>query len=803
VIRQSIIKKTFLSLGLFTLLAFQAFGQQIFEITGVVRDSLGNPIVGVNILLQKTAKGGVTGENGSFRLMIGENDRAGKLVFRHVNYIEKVVPIQDFFTEDHPHVIIMQDSIRILNQVDVVEDRIEEIATNVSTFELSPISAQFTPAPFQDISGILVTLPGVSSNNEFSTGYSVRGGNFDENLVYVNNIPIYRPQIITSGQQEGLSFVNTDLVQGIEFSSGGWETKYGDGLASTLNIRYKQPEQFGGSFNIGLLGGSLHFEGISKNQRFTYLVGARHKTSEYLLNTLETEGEYRPRFSDIQTYLNYDVSRNKASGKTEIGLLFSFAQNRYLVQPTSRETTFGTFNDQKRLFVAFDGQEKLTYDTWQSGIRLSHRLTSAWKTHLILSGTYSREREYYDIESGYLLCNVDNNPASPGFNECLTNIGIGTNYYSGRNLLDAKLFNAETRNEVIIDDKNMLEFGFGYAHHSFNDRLNEYEFIDSVDYVTITDAVKANSEIQYARISGYIQNTTDFNPYHALTYGVRMLFQSFGKDLLISPRIQYSWKPVFMRETYFRASAGIYQQAPLYREFRNSQGEINDALKAQSSFHGIVGMDVNFSKWGRPFKFTTEIFYKNLWNVNPYDIENVRIRYYADNIAKAYAAGIDFRLSGDFIPGDESWFSLGFLSTKEDLETDNRGYIPRPTDQRVNLAIFFQDHIPKMPSFRVHLRLLYSSGLPFSPPLNPENRNAFRGSEYQRIDIGFSKMIKFGSDEAETFLKSLWLSAEILNLTGHQNTISYYWVEDVNNIYYAVPNSLSQRFFNVRATLRF
>lgn len=797
------LRKVLFILGFCTVFAATAFGQRQYEIEGIVKDSEDVAIGGVNIILLKSEKGTVSAEDGKFRFEINENELRGSLIFRHVKYVELRLPVEDLIKADSLYEIVLEDSIRILNQVDVIEDRFEDNNANVSTFTLSPINAQFTPAPFQDISGLLVTLPGVSSNNEFSTGYSVRGGNFDENLVYVNNIPIYRPQIITSGQQEGLSFVNTDLVSGIEFSSGGWEAKFGDGLASTLNIQYKQPSELNGSFNIGLLGGSLHLEGISRNRRFTYLVGGRHKTSEYLLNTLETEGEYRPRFSDIQTYLNYDLSKNGSLGKTEIGLLFSYAQNRYLVQPTSRETTFGTFNDQKRLFVAFDGQEKLTYDTWQSGIKLSHRLSARWKTHLILSGTYSMEREYYDIESGYLLCNVDNNPASPGFNECLTNIGIGTNYYSGRNLLDARLLNAESRNEVIIDQKNTLEFGFGYAHHAFDDQLNEYEFIDSADYVTITEAVKSNSDIQYSRMSAYIQNNTEFNPRHSLTYGIRMLYQDFGKEFLFSPRIQYSWKPVRMRDTYFRASAGIYQQAPLYREFRNNAGEINENLKAQSSFQTIVGMDINFAKWGRPFKFTTEVFYKNLWNVNPYDIENVRIRYYAENIAKAYAAGIDFRLSGEFIPGDESWFSLGFLSTREDLETDTRGYIPRPTDQRVNLAIFFQDHIPKMPSFRVHLRLLYSSGLPFSPPVNPENRNAFRGSEYQRIDIGFSKMIRFGSGNSDTFFKSLWLSAEILNLTGHQNTISYYWVEDVNNFYYAVPNSLSQRFFNVRATLRF
>ncbi len=774
---------------------------QTIDIEGRITDQSNTPIEGVNILLEDSQNGTVSDNNGGFSLSINDDDLSKNVIFLHVRFIKRSIPVQSFLNTDGPLTITLEDSIRLLDQVDVRGQR-EDITDNISTFELNPISAQFTPSPFQDISGILVTLPGVTSRDEFSTGYSVRGGNFDENLVYVNNIPVYRPQIITSGQQEGLSFVNTDLVRSIEFSSGGWESKYGDGLASTLIIRYKEPEGFGGSVNIGLLGGSLHLEGTATNKRLTYLVGARHKTSEYLLNTLETKGEYRPRFTDVQTYLNYDLSENK-NGKTEIGLLFSYAKNRYLVQPTSRETTFGTFNEQKRLFVAFDGQERLTYDTWQSGLRFSHQIKPNWNTHLIISGTFSREREYYDVESGYLLCNVDNNPSSPGFNKCLTNIGIGTNYYSGRNLLDATLFNVESRNEVIIDAKNTFEFGFGYANHSFDDSLNEYEFIDSADYVTITDAVKSEASLNYNRYHGYIQNTSDFNSRHALIYGVRLLYQDLGKDLLISPRIQYSWAPYFMKDTYFRISAGLYQQAPFYREFRNSHGQINKDLKAQSSFHGIVGMDLNFLKWGRPFKFTTEIFYKNLWNVNPYDIENVRIRYYAENIAKAYAAGIDFRLSGEFIPGDESWFSLGFLSTQEDLETDSRGYIPRPTDQRVNLAIFFQDHLPKLPTFRVHLRVLYSSGLPFSPPNNPENRNAFRGSEYQRIDIGFSKMIKLGIHKEDPFLKSLWISAEILNLTGNQNTISYYWVSDVNNIYYAVPNSLSQRFFNIRANLKF
>ena len=775
--------------------------QQNRLIKGQVQDSKKDPVAQVNISVQGSSKGTVSDSEGKFEIAIVESDQEKYLLFRHIQFIRKSIPISSI--SDGELIVILEDTLRVLDQVNVTDERIIGINENVSTFKLNPLDAVFAPSPFQDISALLITLPGVLSNNELSSGYYVRGGNFDENLVYVNNFPIYRPQIITSGQQEGLSFVNVDLVKSIEFSSGGWESKYGDGLASTLNIEYKEPKKFGGSLEVGLLGGSIHIEGSSQNKKLSGLIGARYKSSAYLLNTLETQGEYKPKFADIQGYFNYDISKKGKQNETEVGLLFSYAQNRYLVEPSSRESTFGTFNNQLRLYVAFDGRERLDYNTWQGGVRLSHRFTKKWRSHFIVSGTYSTEREYYDIESGYLLCNVDNNPSSAGFNECLTNIGIGTNYYSGRNMLDATLLNVESRNEVIISDKSTMEFGIGYAHHSFDDMLNEYEFVDSSDYVTITDAVNSDASISYSRIQAYWQTQTNLNSNHSLSYGFRMLFQDFNEDLLISPRIQYSWKPERFKNTYFRASAGLYQQAPLYREFRNPAGEINEKLKAQSSVHTIAGMDVIFSKWGRPFKFTTEAYYKYLWNVNPYDIENVRIGYYGDNNAVAYATGIDFRLSGEFIPGDESWFSLGFLSTKEDLDNDNRGYLPRPTDQRVNVGFFFQDHIPGNPTLRVHLRLLYSTGLPFSPPVNPDYRNVFRGSEYQRIDIGFSKIFNFEKRNENSVFKSLWLSAEILNLTGHQNTISYYWVNDVNGNYYAVPNSLSQRFFNIRANLKF
>ncbi len=777
--------------------------QDSFIFHGVVKDSTEQTITEVTISIEGTDIGAVTGPDGLFQLQLTQELYGKNLIFRHVRYKEQIINLSEFDFDQSLHTIVLSEVVHVLEQVSVTDIRITDLDSKVSTISLNPLNSQFAPAPFQDISNLLATLPGVTVRNEFSSAYSVRGGNYDENLVYVNDIPIYRPQIITAGQQEGLGFVNTDLTKSIDFSSGGWEPAYGDGLASTLNVEYKHPQKFAGSAQIGLLGGSFHLEGNTARNRLSYVVGVRQKSSEYLLGTLETKGEYRPKFFDVQTYLNYDLSGKQEKGKTTLGLIFSYAQNNYLVEPTNRETTFGTFNEQLRLYVAFEGRERLTYDTWQTGLTLSHRISDSWRSRLILSGILTKEREYYDIESGYLLCNVDNNPSSSGFNKCLTNIGIGTNYSSGRNLLDAEMLNLEWRNEIAIDRSNLLEFGIGYGGNSFNDRLQEYEFIDSTDFVTITESIVSENTLDYTRLTTYVQNTTEFNSHQKLTYGFRTVVQSTDNKWLISPRLQYSWNPPAMPKSFLRAAAGIYRQMPLYREFRNRAGELQENVGAQSSAHFIAGIDVNFEKWERPFIFSTEVYYKYFWNVNPYDIENVRLRYFAENIATAYAAGVDMRLSGEFIPGDESWFSLGFLTTREDLETDSKGYIPRPTDQRMNAAIFFQDHIPNAPTFRVHVRLLYATGLPFSPPGNDELRNSFRGSEYQRLDIGFSKIIYFDTNDDDPFLKSLWMSFEILNLTGHENTISYYWVEDVNGNNYAVPNSLSQRFFNVRMALKF
>jgi hypothetical protein len=789
-------------LVLFTILCSTltgVYGQESNNLRGIVVNSAGEPIEGVHITVQETSMGTSTDVRGTFQMMLPE-EAGSILVFSHINYRKKTVDLSGIDLLETLYVEL-EDSVQMLEQVEVTGKEMTEQRAQVSTISLDPIAMRALPVPFQDISKLLVTLPGVSSVNEFSTAYSVRGGNYDENLVYVNNIPVYRPFIIRSGQQEGLSFVNPDLVSNLQFSSGGWQPQYGDGLSSAMNVYYKRPTEFAGSLSVGLLGGSAHVEGALEDGRIQYLVGARHKRTEYLLGTLETEGEYRPSFTDIQGWVNFDLDRERPR-KSELGVMLSYARNRYTVEPQSRETTFGTFSDQLRLFVAFDGQDRLQYDTYQGAVKLSHWHSDRFRSDVIVSGLLTREREYFDVESGYRLCNLDRTPGSNTFDECIINLGIGTQYRSGRNLLDAVIASAENRNEIDINGANTLSFGLGYTFQNFNDRLSEYAFSDSANFTTIDYAYSTENDIDKHLVHAYVQNSTEIGNNQMLTLGVRMHYLDINKQWLISPRMQYSIAPGWNRDLVIRAATGLYQQPPFYRELRLRNGSINPGIKAQSSVHNIIGLDYNLMLWQRPFKITTEVYFKYLWNVVPYDIDNVRIRYFGENSATAYAAGVDFRISGEFLPGDESWFSIGLLSTQERIEGSDQGYIPRPSDQALNVNIFFQDHLPINPTYKMSLNLFFATGLPFSPPGLPEFRNSFRGPLYQRIDLGFSKMVYF-SKNPKNPMNSLWISAEILNLTAHNNVISFYWVQDVLANTYAVPNSLSARFFNVRFTVEF
>ncbi|MDW8288005.1 MAG: TonB-dependent receptor, partial [Flammeovirgaceae bacterium] len=611
---------------------------------------------------------------------------------------------------------------------------------------------------------------------------------------------VYRPFLVRAGQQEGLSFVNPDMVKSIEFSSGGWQAKYGDKLSSVLNIEYKKPEKFGGSAEANLLGGSAHLEWASANEKITALLASRYKSAAYLLNTLETQGQYLPRFTDLQSYTTFDLSKKTEEKKTILGVLLTYANNNYLFRPETRETTFGFFNNVKRLRVAFTGEESMRYQTFQSGMRLTHKFSQTFISDLIASYLITREREFMNVENGYRLCDVDNNITSDTFNDCVFVRGVGINYQYARNLLNATILGVESRNAWRTNEKIITEFGLRWDKEIINDFLYEYSFTDSANFVRLGETIQGQQYLNSQRLSGYLQQTYFLDSLQTLTIGLRSNYWTLNEQLLWSPRLQYAKKMRWKRDIVLKTAVGLYQQPPFYREMRNFSGAVNTHLKAQQSLHLIAGLDYLFRAWQRPFRLISEVYYKYLWDVVAYDVDNVRLRYYANNQATAYVYGMDIRINGEFINGAESWFSLSLMKAMENLAFDARGFIRRPTDQRLTFAGFFQDHIPNIPSIRFYARALYGTGLPYGLPNNLNLRQALKnGTDYARVDLGFSKIIQFSNNS----LKSIWLGLEILNAFGINNNISFNWVPDLYGNVYAVPNSLSQRFFNLKMKVSF
>lgn len=808
------------------LIPFSITAQNQWNVKGKLVDSqTKEPIPFVSVILENTNKGVSTNEKGEFSISVTiQNDI--KITFKSVGYISKSIQInnkQESSTE--LGIIFLEKDTKMLSQVDIKSNKEEDTRTEAGVTKINPLSTKVLPSVFGDFNKILATLPGVISNNELSSTYSVRGGNFDENLVYVNDMEIYRPFLVRSGQQEGLSFINPDMVSDITFSSGGWQPKYGDKLSSVLDVKYKTPTKFAGSTTIGLLGGSIHLEGISKNKRITHVTGYRHRQARYAFNTLPVQGTYQPSFSDFQSFVNIDLSKSEdkiLTKKTTLGILTSYSRNRYLVFPEESETSFGTINRVFRVNVAFDGKENMDYDTYQNSFKLSHRFSEKFLAQWIASGIFSTERENTDIEAGYRLCDVNPDPGSDNFNKCVFVRGVGTLYDHRRNRLNVSVLALENKYTYVNSNKSTINFGVKYNYENIQDVLNEWGFVDSSDYVSITSNLKSSVHIQTHRLAGFIQQTIKIDSIQTITYGARFSYWTLNNQLLISPRIQYAIKPRWNRDFIFRIATGVYQQPAFYRELRAYDGTINKNLKAQRSYHFVAGTDYNFKLWNRQFKFIAESYFKYIENVVAYDVDNVRIRYFANNNAKAYATGADFRVSGEFIKGAESWFSLGILQTKEDLKDDyfrtlanptniddtttvlkQNGWLRRPTDQRLTASIFFQDNIPNHPTLKVFLNLIFGTGLPFGPPRNLQYRAALSAPAYRRVDIGFSKLITFTEGRAKNYIESVWIGVEVLNVVGANNTISYLWIKDVYNTQYAVPNYLSQRFLNAKLIVRF
>ena len=790
--------------------AVSAKGQDA-TVSGTVTDPDGQVMQFVNVAVKGTPSGTTTGRNGAFEMKIPAG-REVVLLFSFVgfNTDSLVLNLQPGERREIP-VTLKQ----ISTELSTIEVKDQQLRTN--TFNrLDPKSVTFIPTANASVEDLIKMMPGVSSRNELSSQYSVRGGNFDENLVFINDIEIYRPFLVRSGQQEGMSIINPDLVSGISFSAGGFDAKYGDKMSSVLDIRYKKPTSFAGSFDVSLLGASAHVEGLI-SKKFSFLLGARYHTNSYFLKGMDTEGDYKPRFFDVQGMLNYEISK-----QWEVSVLGIFSDNSYKLIPETRETSFGTIDEAYRIKIYFDGNEVDSYQTWLASVTLTWKPLQNLRLRLISSIFQTYERETFDISGEYWIGKLETFQGSSEYGEVTEIMGVGAYLDHARNYLDGTVFSMEHRGSY-DKNKSQTAWGLRYQHEYFNYSMNEYQLQDSAGYtlprpadtigfpnpdllpLEMAYSLRSDQELGTNRLAAFVQNTWTFDwdkTGFSVTGGLRAIYNDYSNQVLLNPRVNISFKPRWKKEFVFRFSGGYYSQPPSFRETTDLYGRVVPDLKAQTSIQAVAGMDLYFRGWNRPFKFVTEIYYKYIDNLIPYEIDNLKIRYYGTNDAHGYATGIDFRINGEFVKGVESWASVSVMQTQEYYEGQ---WIPRPTDQRVNLAIFFQDYIPKFPTWKANLTLVYGTGLPIGPPDAPRSEQTLRLPPYRRVDIGLSKQLigertKFKSKNPLRAFDSMWISLEIFNLLQLNNTVSYLWITDIYNQQYAVPNYLTPRTFNLKLT---
>lgn len=804
---------------LFCILAFSTVFSQ--EVTGLIVDQEGKPLEGVNIFSSNTEKGSISNKNGVYKITVSAN-QFQQLQFTFLGFKSKKVKIPMLKMGQTYSLNVEMKNVGISIDNIVIEDDLDR---NTTFEKIDSKHANIIPTSNGGVEDLIKTLPGVSSSNELSSQYSVRGGNFDENLVYVNGVEVYRPFLIRSGQQEGLSFINSDLVESISFSAGGYSAKYGDKMSSVLDIQYNKPTKIGGSVTFSLLNQSLHFEGINKSKKFTYLIGARRKSNSYLLNSLDTDGEYKPNFIDIQSLLSYKINE-----RWSMNFLSNFSKNKFQHIPQTKTTRFGTISLPLELFVYFEGQEIDQYQTYFGSYSLKHQPKENITLRLNVTAFQTFESETYDILGQYFLSQVDGDLGSESFGEATSNIGVGTHLNHARNFLKANVFNVEHKGSLIEKNIN-IKWGIKAQREIIRDQISEWILIDSSAYslphpqdqiataisgspnFELDYVLKTDIELNSNKFSGYILSEQKIGLFN-INAGIRTSYWDLNEEYLFSPRTSISYSPIWDKDILFRFSTGYYYQTPFYRELRNFQGEINRNIKSQQSIHFVLGADYNFKIWQRPFKIVSELYYKDLKNIIPYEVDNIRIRYYAENSAIGYAKGFDFRINGEFVKGIESWASLSILKTEADIIDDSYvdqdgnevelGFYARPTDQRVNFSLFFQDYLPKNPNFKMHLNLVYGSRLPLTPPGAYKGQYEFTIPNYKRVDIGFSANIK-SQKKYNPFKKAeaAWLSLEVFNLLDIDNTISFLWIRDTSGLQFGVPNRLTTRLINVKLHIDF
>ena len=811
-----------LLLPLFLLLSFLGFGQTI---NGYITDQQNNSLQAVNISILNKNIGVISGDDGDYSLAIPAN-RSVVIAYSFIGFqIEKIrIPMLKK-GQTYTLNIQLKPSATLLDDVIVTDQK----SRKESFSRIKPKHVSVLPGNSGGIEAILKTLPGVSSANELSSQYSVRGGNFDENLVYVNGIEVYRPFLVRSGQQEGLSFVNTDMVGSILFSAGGFAAKYGDKMSSVLDITYKRPRENKASLQLSLLGASAHVEGTNKNGRLSYLIGARHKTNKYLFNAMDTKADYTPKFYDLQTFINYELNTD-----WQISFLGNISSNEYTMVPKNRDTDFGTINEALKLKIYFEGQEVDKYQTYFGALSSTYQPNTELQLQFTTSAFQTFEQESFDILGEYWLYQLENNLGSDEFGDIAFDRGVGKYINHARNSLSARVLNFSHKGNY-NKEAIKVDWGFRMQKEEIEDKISEWNLIDSAFFnfphpddnigdsianpnqqIVMSELLKTQINLSSYRNSGYMQVSKDIGNL-TLNAGTRGSYWTYNEELLLSPRASLAYAPIWKKDVVFRAASGIYYQSPFYRELRTTKGTLNHDIKAQKSTHYVLGADYLFYKWGRPFKWVTEIYHKNLENLIPYKVDNVRIQYLANDLSNGYASGIDIKVNGEFVPGVESWVSLSVMKTEEDIVGDTKldangntievGYIPRPTDQRVNFSMFFQDYIPGRPNYKMHLNMIYGTGLPFGPPDGEKYQDVLRIPNYRRVDIGFSAVLK--SSDKRSKLKwlnafnSIWVSAEVFNLLDINNTVSYLWVADVSGREYAVPNYLTARQLNAKLIFRF
>ena len=776
---------------------------------GKITDEAGKPVEMANISIKSTSIGTVSNRNGEFLLRIPAK-KPVVIVFSIIGYqwVEKNITASE---EQRLELnVSLQKKDQQIDEVQVTDQRRNK--TNMDRIDPKYITS-IVDAGTGGVEALIKTLPGVSTNNELSSQYSVRGGNFDENLVYVNDIEVYRPFLIRAGQQEGMSFINSDMVSSIEFSAGGFDAKYGDKMSSVLDIKYRKPTEFAGSASVSLLGGSLQLEDLSKNGKFSHITGIRYKTNKYLLGTLDEKGEYNPRFIDAQTYMTYKFSK-----AFDVSFLGNVAQNQYDFIPQTRKTSFGTFNTAYNATVYFEGQEIDKFVTSTGALVANYHPGERLNMKFIASAFHSKEEETYDILGQYYLNELERNLGSANLGDSVFNIGVGTFLNHARNYLNATVYSLEHKG-AYNSERHLLNWGVKVQREMINDKMNEWILRDSTGYaipykgdkIQLFSTSNTDNSMNSTRFTGYIQDTYQIPVNKGSLYvtgGLRAQYWSFSKEFLLSPRGTLRYYPDWDANFVFHLSGGIYYQPAFYKELKDREGIIYPNTKAQKSTQVLFGTDYIFRAWDRPFKFTSEMYFKLMTNLIPYKIDNVRIRYLSNQTANGYATGLDMKVNGEFVSGIESWASLSIMKTEEDILNDGHGYLPRPTDQRFSFSVFFQDYFPGNPTLKMHMTAFYGSRLPAGPPNSERYMDVFRIPPYRRIDLGMSKVLIDPSHKTYRYkafnsIKDLWLDLEVFNLLGINNTISYFWVANNSGDMFGVPNYLTKRKLNLKLTVKF